>query len=92
MAFDAAAVTRYAWTSPLRTTDEAAIIQFKNDAEQACCLVAPLPAGRSYSRGQAGLDVSRLGGRPKVLRKRRIRRITKRSSTTTMSAESPHSG
>ncbi|HEX8936262.1 MAG TPA: MFS transporter [Pseudonocardiaceae bacterium] len=36
MAFGSAAATFYAWTSPLRTTDEAAIIQFKNDAEQAC--------------------------------------------------------
>jgi predicted MFS family arabinose efflux permease len=36
MAFGSAAATLYAWTSPLRTTDEAAIIQFKNDAEQAC--------------------------------------------------------
>jgi hypothetical protein len=35
MALGTAAATLYAWTSPLRTTDKAAIIQFKDDAEQA---------------------------------------------------------
>lgn len=48
--------------------------------------------GRSAVTGQTALGDSCFGGRPKKLRNRRARRITKRSTKMTMSAETPHSG